>query len=314
MTKSHDLYIIVVRCCAALCLFVGVVCVSANVVRVAQTGAKKVAVLEFRNLADLTDSEVTRLADSVRDIAARTLSKESFVVMTREDITNLTPANTTRVSWALSESMVGIGRLLGADYLISGEVLKYDDGYRARLRVHQCRTSLFLGSSTARGETISLLQEEIENAAASVFKLIRTREPLANRTQNRSHERGREQTPPKDTPTGGDSLPAVKKPAGGSAGTTLVLVPTRRFIPGSRDSFHMHGDAGIWCWDPSVGDTDSADSPPIVVATDHSQHRHVARGGGFLGWEMDCLSASPRRVIRGRLFGDVGMGVAKPAD
>ena len=111
----------------------------------------RVAVVELRNGAGLSQDEASYLTDQVRTQASAALPGERFLVMTRESIVALLPLGKTLADCAKQQCEVEVGRTIGADYIVTGEVLKFDDELRLNLKVHYCGSGAFLGSEIARG-------------------------------------------------------------------------------------------------------------------------------------------------------------------
>ena len=127
-----------------------------------------ISVLDLHNNAGLSEPEVSYLTDLARDALARNLPLDQFTIMTRESILELLPEG-TRLSDCLDASCeVEIGRTLGANYVVSGEVLDFAGQQRLILKVHHCTSAAFIGSESAAG--ISLM--ELESAMAGTTALL----------------------------------------------------------------------------------------------------------------------------------------------
>ncbi len=130
-----------------------------------------ISVLDLRNNAGLSAAESAYLTDLVRDALARKLPLDYFTIMTRESILELLPEG-TRLSDCLDASCeVEIGRILGADYVVSGEVLEFAGEQRLILKAHHCLSAAFVGSESAAG--ISL--KELEGAVSGTTQLLAER-------------------------------------------------------------------------------------------------------------------------------------------
>ncbi len=130
-----------------------------------------VSVLDLRNSAGMTDAESAYLTDLARDALARNLSLDHFTILTRESILELLPEG-TRLSDCLDASCeVEIGRTLGADYVVSGEVLLFAGEQRLILKAHHCLSAAFIGSETTAGITL----KELEGSVAGTTSLLAER-------------------------------------------------------------------------------------------------------------------------------------------
>ena len=133
----------------------------------------KLAVLELRNDAGLSAAEIAYLTDRVRADASQALPAGAFLVMTRESIEELLPPGVKLVDCLSSQCEVEVGRRIGADYIVSGEVLKFGDELRMNLKAHHCASSAFLGGESAGGARLADLEEGMAAASDRLFALVR---------------------------------------------------------------------------------------------------------------------------------------------
>jgi formylglycine-generating enzyme required for sulfatase activity len=133
--------------------------------------ARIVSVLDLHNKAGVSESEVAYLTDLARDALTRNLPLDHFTIMTRESILELLPEG-TRLSDCLDASCeVEIGRTLGADYVVSGEILTFAGEQRLILKVHHCVSAAFIGSESAAGQDL----RELEGKVATTTGLLAER-------------------------------------------------------------------------------------------------------------------------------------------
>ncbi|MFC1888867.1 DUF1566 domain-containing protein [Thermodesulfobacteriota bacterium] len=140
---------------------------------------KKVAVLELINKAEMTDDEAYYLTDLVRNAASRIL-RQGFLVITRESLFELLPPDVDPVDCTSAECEVELGRLIGADYIVTGEILVFAGELRANLRSHHSKTGEFIGSSTAEGKALKDLESSIKGAARELCGLVRSHAGLGS--------------------------------------------------------------------------------------------------------------------------------------
>jgi hypothetical protein len=153
----------------------------------------KVAVCQLRNGANVSEADAAKLTKLVRARASRTLPAARYTVMTNGAIaaalppgTNLTrkidsvPRETTvaRRIGAPAPSEVEVGRAIGADYMLTVDLLTYAAQLRVVLRAHDCKRGSFLGMETVKGKKLSSLDRAIENAADSLFKAVANHDVL----------------------------------------------------------------------------------------------------------------------------------------
>ncbi len=168
----------------------------------AQAGAARLAVLELRNDAGLSVAEMAYLTDRVRGDASQDLSPGAFLVMTRESIQELLPPGVRLVDCLSSECEVAVGRRIGADYIVTGEILKFGDELRMNLKVHHCVSGAFLGSETAGGARLADLEGGVAAACGRLFAKVRTHAGAGEAVEGRVVAEAREAwTPPGDSVT-----------------------------------------------------------------------------------------------------------------
>ena len=138
----------------------------------------RVAVLELGNPAGLTDAEIAYLSDQVRASVAATLPISTHLVMTRESIQELLPPGVNMKDCLDAVCEVEIGRTIGADFVVSGEVLIFSGEYRLILKAHDCDSAAFLTSRTVGAVQLPELEAKVAEAAGPVaLRLRRTNGP-----------------------------------------------------------------------------------------------------------------------------------------
>jgi TolB-like protein len=136
-------------------------------------GELKVGVLELRNEAEITDQEAKYLTDRVRDVASRSLARRGFLVMTRENIKEMLPPGMDLAKCTTASCEVEVGRKVGADYIVTGEILRYAGDFRANIKAHYSESGQFLGAEVARADKLKDLESSVSEASARLFALIR---------------------------------------------------------------------------------------------------------------------------------------------
>ena len=130
----------------------------------------RVAVLTLRNRIEMTQSEVDYLTSLVRQATADYLAKD-YVIMTQENIEVLLPPD-TNLDDCVSECQVETGRVIGAHYIITGEVLRFGKTLRLTIRMHETKIGRLVASSRVKGKTIEELEEPSVSAVASMLAKI----------------------------------------------------------------------------------------------------------------------------------------------
>ena len=128
----------------------------------------KLAVLDFKNSArDLKPEDVRYFTDVVRGTSLKVAP--GLQVMTRENLLTLLQATGKDPGQCEGECEVDTGRRIGADAIISGDVLKVGSRYHISLRLHETHDGRLLSSSIASGKTIDELDEGLQAAATSLL-------------------------------------------------------------------------------------------------------------------------------------------------
>ena len=127
----------------------------------------KIAVLEFRNPAGLAEQEVDYITDLARSAAAR-LPPTRYFVMTRENILEQLPPDTD-LATCVGECEVETGRNVGADLVLTGEVVRFGRSLRTVMRLHDTRTGRLVGTERASGKEVDALEGPVEQAATRLL-------------------------------------------------------------------------------------------------------------------------------------------------
>jgi formylglycine-generating enzyme required for sulfatase activity len=265
----------------------------------------RVAVLELGNPAGLTDAEVAYLSDQVRTAVAATLPVATHLVMTRESIQELLPPGVSMKDCLDAVCEVEIGRTIGADYVVSGEVLVFGGEYRLILKAHDCDTAAFLTSRSVGAAQLPELEAKVPDAAGPVALKLR-------RPGGSTGVFPVPGAPPPDTDwfpeLGGTAVVRfVSRPAGAAVWVDGRLVctetPCSREVPTGlltitmerdrhrprQDMVTIMPDSGaveiVWDLTPDYGWLDTADLPAGLIFTVDGV-AHTAGGTGTL--ELDA--------------------------
>jgi sulfatase modifying factor 1 len=123
----------------------------------------KIAVLRLTNKAGLSDSEVLYLSNQMQErVAQRTLGL--YFVMTQENIMALLPSDQRLEDCLGAECDVEVGRLLGADFIMTAYVLKFgiDHALRCSMKIHETKTGTLLYSQTLRAKDVNHLESQLK--------------------------------------------------------------------------------------------------------------------------------------------------------
>jgi hypothetical protein len=129
----------------------------------------RLAVLDFRNkLADPGEVDAPYFADVVRSAALKALP--GLRVITRENLLVLLESSGKKIEECEGECEVDTGRRIGADLVISGDLLKVGTNYKLNLRLHETRGGQLVSGTAASGKTVDELDA---NMSAAVAELLR---------------------------------------------------------------------------------------------------------------------------------------------
>jgi len=140
----------------------------------AQATPKKIAVLEFINQAKLKVGEVSYLADLVRT-EATLLPRKKYTVMTRENMLTMLPEGTS-LSECEGACEVETGRNVGADYVVSGRVVRFGRSYKVTFKLHDTRDGMLVVASRASARSIEALEKPLTKACRNMFKRLKSLE------------------------------------------------------------------------------------------------------------------------------------------
>ena len=125
----------------------------------AQVEIKRVAVLEFRGVA-IEEAMLLKLSDQARSAAVDTLSKEEYLIMTRENMMQVLSDMGKDASCIEGSCEVELGRNIGADLIITGDILKIDASYVLTLKLYETKTGGLLKIKEVEQEGLLPLKNE----------------------------------------------------------------------------------------------------------------------------------------------------------
>jgi TolB-like protein len=156
------------------------------------TDSRALAVLELRNKLqgsgrDLVDAGF--LTDQIR--AGVLEAVPSLKVMTRDNLMVLLEASGKKLEECEGECEVDTGRRIGADLIVTGEILRYGEGLRVNLRLHETRTARLLSAAVASGTQADALEKDLHRAVAKLMSpLTGSRAAPTSRSLDWLNQRG----------------------------------------------------------------------------------------------------------------------------
>ena len=123
----------------------------------AAPAARVAAVLELRNKLEGADRNLVDAA-FLTDVVRQQVLEDapSVKLMTRENVLTLLEASGKKLEECEGECEVDTGRRLGADVVVTGEILRYGRGFRANLRLHDTHSAQLLSAAVASGDSKSV--------------------------------------------------------------------------------------------------------------------------------------------------------------
>jgi hypothetical protein len=136
----------------------------------ASADSRALAVLELKNKLqgssrDLVDAGF--LTDQVR--AGVLEAVPSLKVMTRDNLLVLLEASGKKLEECEGECEVDTGRRIGADLIVTGEILRFGEGLRVNLRLHETRSARLLSAAVASGTTADALEKDLHRAVVKLM-------------------------------------------------------------------------------------------------------------------------------------------------
>ena len=133
-----------------------------------------VAVLDLNNKLRGSDRDLLDGAYFANQVRAEVKRRvPGMGVMTRENILVLLQSGGKTLADCEGECEVDTGRRLGADYVISGEMLKVGSHFKVDLRMHDTRDGQLISGATDSGATPDELDARIGEVIEELIKPLR---------------------------------------------------------------------------------------------------------------------------------------------
>ena len=133
-----------------------------------------VAVLEFHNRLQGDDRnalDANYLANAVRAAVKR--ARPASRLMTQENIQVLLASAHKTLEECQGECEVDTGRLLGADLIVTGDMLRVGSHLKLDLRMHDTRSGQLVAGSTAGGSSVDELDADLPRAVNDLVAALR---------------------------------------------------------------------------------------------------------------------------------------------
>src|SRR5438477_505541 len=130
--------------------------------------AQVVGVLEFRDKVPAEQRiDAAYLSDQVRTAVKETLPQTK--VITRENMLVLLQSSGKKLEECEGECEVDTGRRIGADLVVSGELLRFGSQYKLNMKLHDTRSGELLSGAVASGATADQLDANLRAAAGKLL-------------------------------------------------------------------------------------------------------------------------------------------------
>ena len=135
----------------------------------AAPAARVAAVLELRNKLEGADRNLVDAA-FLTDVVRQQVLEDapSVKLMTRENVLTLLEASGKKLEECEGECEVDTGRRLGADVVVTGEILRFGRGFRANLRLHDTHSAQLLSAAVASGDSPEALEKDLVRAVGKL--------------------------------------------------------------------------------------------------------------------------------------------------
>ena len=154
----------------------------------AEEPKKLVGVLEFANHAGISAYEIGTVTDMVRIAARERLPEKAFVVMTRENLLKLLPPGQSLERCGEGGCEVDVGRQIGADYIVAGEVGKFGSSLQVKMKLYDTRSGDLVAGQIAEAKDLDGLKEPIGTKAAALFSKLSGAQPAAAPVSTQAQE------------------------------------------------------------------------------------------------------------------------------
>jgi hypothetical protein len=132
----------------------------------------KLAVLDFKaNFAEIDKDKMRYFTDVVRSAALK--AAPNLDVITRENLEVLVQASGKSLEECEGQCEVDTGRLIGADVIVSGDIVRIGSQLKLTLRLYETKSGRLLGSELASGVTEDDLDRSVNEASVRLLSEMR---------------------------------------------------------------------------------------------------------------------------------------------
>ncbi|MFN3200958.1 MAG: hypothetical protein ACE366_21335 [Bradymonadia bacterium] len=132
---------------------------------------RKIAVLEFEDAASLDEQARAYVTDLAR-VSALKLPRGRYFVITRESIKQALPPGYD-LAECESDCEVETGRNIGADFVISGQIIRFDGVLKVSMKLFDTHSAALLGAEYASAERVADLEPAVVEGATRLLSALR---------------------------------------------------------------------------------------------------------------------------------------------
>ena len=137
-----------------------------------QGEVERIAVLELHNRVpqQVSRDEITYLSNELRTVASY-LPSSKYIVLTKESLEVLIDPS-MKLEECVGSCAVETGRLIGATWILTGEVVRFGQSLRVSLKVHHTKTGQFLKGVSIKGTTVEDLETKLHAETLALIKEV----------------------------------------------------------------------------------------------------------------------------------------------
>ena len=136
---------------------------------IAYAEVQYLSVLEFRGV-DVNSDILLNLSDQVRSAAIATVPNDQYQVMTRENMLQILEDMGRDASCMEGSCEIDVGRNIGADIIITGDIIQLQDIYILNLKLYQTSTGSLLSIQEVEAENLYQLKKNTYAQSLSMFQ------------------------------------------------------------------------------------------------------------------------------------------------
>jgi len=134
-----------------------------------ETTIKRIAVLEFRGVG-IEPTILLKLSDQSRGAAVDILDKEEYLIMTRENMMQVLEDMGKDASCMEGSCEVEIGRNIGADVVITGDILQIKNIYVLTLKLYETKNGALLKTQEVENADLLALKTDTYEQSLQLLK------------------------------------------------------------------------------------------------------------------------------------------------